>query len=421
MQINNNHYWIQRLPFYYGWIIVLISALTLFASSPGQTYVNSIFVDPMLTELEWSRTTYSAMYTVGSLVAALAMVFVGKSLDKFGARILLPFLCIAMFFATFWMSNVNTAVQLLVGFAMLRTIGQGSMSLVGTNMVSNWFVKKRGIATGIASWGQGISLLTMPILAHILIQNFGWRNTWTIFGALVNILLLPFAILFVRDKPEKIGLLPDGAVTLNQELSNENRIKENAYTLKEAMQTRVFWTLIASGVANPMIITGLHFHHISILMSKGVPLTLAVTTMGLFGPINLVFNLITGYLADRISNRILMAIGQFGIALTLISILYINQPWHSFIYILISSISMSMFNTSYTVIWANYFGRKSLGSIRGFSATTMVTFAAFGALPFGFIYDRTLSYDQAALFLLFIPLICCIFCILSTPPPVKTD
>ena len=151
MQINNNRSWIQKLPFYYGWIIVLISALTLFASSPGQTYVNSIFVDPMLTELEWSRTTYSAMYTVGSLVAALAMVFVGKSLDKFGARILLPFLCIAMFFATFWMSNVNTAVQLLVGFAMLRTIGQGSMSLVGTNMVSNWFVKKRGIATGIAS------------------------------------------------------------------------------------------------------------------------------------------------------------------------------------------------------------------------------------------------------------------------------
>ena len=82
MQINNNRSWIQKLPFYYGWIIVLISALTLFASSPGQTYVNSIFVDPMLTELEWSRTTYSAMYTVGSLVAALAMVFVGKSLDK---------------------------------------------------------------------------------------------------------------------------------------------------------------------------------------------------------------------------------------------------------------------------------------------------------------------------------------------------
>ena len=421
MQINHHSSWIQRLPFYYGWIIVLISALTLFASSPGQTYLNSIFVEPMLSELQWSRTIYSGMYTVGSLIAALLMILVGRSLDKFGSRILLPFLCIAMLFATFWMSNVNTAIQLLIGFAMLRTIGQGAMSLVGTNMVSNWFIEKRGIATGIASWGQGISLLTMPILAHFLIQSFGWRNTWTVFGILVNVILLPFAILFVRDKPEKIGLLPDGAVIGNERLNTPDKIKDNSYTFKEAIKTRVFWTLIVSGIANPMIITGLHFHHVSILMSKGVPLTLAVMTMGLFGPINLVWNLITGYLADRIPNRILMAAGQFGIGLTLLSILYIHQPWHAFIYILLSSVSMSMFNTSYTVVWANYFGRRSLGSIRGFAATSMVTFAAFGALPFGFIYDRTLSYDQAIIYLLIVPIVCCFFCVLSTPPPTKVD
>ena len=420
MQIINNRSWVERVPFFYGWIIVLISALTLFSSSPGQTYLNSIFVEPMLNDLQWSRTIYSGMYTVGSLIAAVLIVFVGRLLDKFGARILLPILCLLMCAATFWMSNVNTAIQLLIGFAMLRTIGQGSMPLVGMNMVSNWFIRKRGIATGIASWGQGMSLLIMPILAHFLIQNFGWRTTWIILGILVNVVLLPFAAFFVRDRPEKVGLLPDGIIAQNKK-SHNFKVIENSYNFKEAINTRVFWTLIISGIANPMIITGLHFHHVSILMSKGVSLTLAVTTMGLFGPINLVSNLLTGYLADRIPNRILMATGQLGIAITLLSILYIQQSWHAYIYIFLSSVSMSLFNTSYTIVWANYFGRKNLGSIRGFSATSMVTFAAFGALPFGIIYDRTLSYDQAIIYLLAIPIICCFFCIISTAPPVKTN
>ena len=81
-----------------------------------------------------------------------------------------------------------------------------------------------------------------------------------------------------------------------------------------------------------------------------------------------------------------------------------------------ASISMSLVHTSYTVIWANYYGRKHLGSIRGFSSSATVGFSALGALPFGIIYDRTQSYDQALYYLILIPIFCCICSLMATKP-----
>ena len=159
--------WIKSLSFYYGWVIVAIAGLAHFSSAPGQTYVSSIFLEPMIEDLNWSRTLFSGMYTAGSLTAALFMILVGKALDRIGSRKMLVVLCVLMGFACIWMSGVSTEWQLLIGFAALRTIGQGSFGLVSSTMISIWFIRIRGRATAVASFGGAASMAIFPVLSLI--------------------------------------------------------------------------------------------------------------------------------------------------------------------------------------------------------------------------------------------------------------
>ena len=119
--------WILRLPFHYGWVILPMGMLGVFASGPGQTFTISIFVDHIIGDLGLSRTLVSGLYTAGSLIAAFLLVFVGLLLDRLGARVML-FIVGALFgLAALWMSTVDNSAELLTGFAALRLFGAGSL------------------------------------------------------------------------------------------------------------------------------------------------------------------------------------------------------------------------------------------------------------------------------------------------------
>lgn len=117
--------WIHRLPFFYGWIILAVGALGIFLSGPGQTYVVSIFVDPIINDLGWSRTLMSGLYTGGSLTAALIVPWVGRLLDRHGSRVVLPAVAALFGVATFYLSSVSTPVQIFFGIVAIRSLGQG--------------------------------------------------------------------------------------------------------------------------------------------------------------------------------------------------------------------------------------------------------------------------------------------------------
>ena len=413
---------LSSLPFFYGWIIVAVAGLTHFSSAPGQTYVVSIFLDSMIQELDWTRTLFSGMYTAGSLAAAAFMILVGKVLDKFGSRKTLVVLCILMGLTCIWMSDLNTPWQLLFGFAALRAIGQGSFSLVASTMTAIWFVRKRGRATALASLGMATSMGIFPIVVHYLIGQFEWRDAWTILGVSVWAILLIPSLLLVRRSPEDVGLVPDGEPDLTNQVENYNRDNyitknyESNYTLSEAWKTRSLWMLTLSSISSPLIMTGLMFHHVSILGSKGISPAVAAATLGLFGPLMLVSGLIAGILVDRFPGRFLLAGGQILLIIAMLWVFIIDSPWKALVYVTISACAIGLVNTTGTVIWANYFGRAHIGSIKGFSTTTMVAFSALGALPFGFIYDWTDSYNIALSALLLLPLTSLVFTLMALPP-----
>jgi sugar phosphate permease len=411
-----------RPPFFYGWIIVLIAGLAHFSSGPGQTFVASMFMGPMLEEFGWSKTLFSAIYTTGSLTAAALMFLVGRLIDRFGVRIVLTFGGILLGGAALWMTTVNHPAKLYVGIVALRTFGQGTLPLASTTMVAMWFVRRRGRATAIASLGAGASQAVFPLLVYQLISHYGWRNAWAGLALVVWAVLLLPAMLFVRRTPESVGLLPDGESTPIADSNHQTYVPkrvESDFSLKEALRTRTLWLLIAASMAMPLIMTGLTLHHISLMEGKGLSSAAAAAAFSMFGPMMLAGNFIAGLLCDKIENRFVMAAGQVVLIGTMLFTFVISQSWHAFVYMMLAGFSVGIINTTNAVIWPNYFGRSELGSIRGISTTATIAFSAMGALPFGFVFDMTGSYDKAILILLVLPVICAAAVLFAVRPVKK--
>jgi len=410
---------VARVPFFYGWIILAVSALGIFISGPGQTYSVSIFVDPIISDLGWSRTLVSGLYTAGSLTAGAVMILVGRLLDRYGARIMMTAVGILFGFAAIWMSSVDHPIELYAGFAAIRILGQGSLTLIPTTLIALWFVRWRGRAMAIGALGAAVSQAAFPLLIHALITHIGWRNAWLVLAFTIwTVLLLP-AALFVRRSPESVGLLPDGQPIHPQDQTGNgkaNVVQEVNLSLSEALRTRTFWLLLFAGSAQPLIATALIFHHVSLLASKGVPSGVAASVFGIMAPLSILGNFVAGFMADRFPNRYLLAAGQGLLAAAMLWTFLITSAWQAFLYGAIIGLSTGFIMTISAVIWPNYYGRLHLGSIRGVATASMVAFAALGPLPFGFIFDLTDSYSLAILIFLVLPASCAVAAFLARPP-----
>jgi MFS family permease len=410
---------ISRTPFFYGWVILAVSALARFISSPGQTFLISVFIDPIISELGWSRTLVSSLYTAGSLTAGVVVIFVGRLLDRYGARIMLLAVGVLFGLAALWMSTVDHPVKLYVGFAALRTLGQGSLGLITSILIALWFVRLRGRAMAIGGIGEAIGMATFPIMAHALISHTGWRNAWVVLALAIWVALVPI-VLLVRRSPESVGLLPDGkpAQQLKEQAlgTQAGTAQEVNFSLSEALRTRAFWLLLFASSAMPLIGTGLSFHQISLLTDKGIQTGVATAVFGIIGPSQLLGTFIAGFMADRFPNRYLLVAGQVLLGMAMLWTFLITSAWQAFTYGAILGLSMGFIMNVTAVIWPNYYGRLHLGSVRGVSMAGMVAFAALGPLPFGLVYDITGDYSLAILVLLALPVSCAVAALLALPP-----
>ena len=411
---------VNNVPFFYGWVILAIASVAGFMSGPGQTYGVSVFVDPIIDDLGWSRTMVSGMYTAGSLTAATTMIFVGRFLDKFGARSLMAIVAVLFGLAAMWMSNVQSVIHLYLGFAALRTLGQGSLSLIPTTLVSIWFVRHRGKVTSVYSLAMAASQASFPPLIYLLVTNLGWRNAWVILGILIwSILVIPSLVL-VRRSPESVGLLPDGDLSKYDNNKNEVETKEIYgeinFSLREAISTRSFWLLMLAGASQSLISTALVFHHVSVMSSRGLESGIAASILSVIAPLAILGAFVAGFLADRLPNRHILVVGQLLFLAAMVWTFNISQPWHGFVYGGLLGITNGLLMTTTTVIWPNYYGRAHIGSIRGVVTTWMVACAGLGPLPFGLLFDLTGSYTTAILTFIALPLTCAISAFFAYPP-----
>ncbi|MCZ6615334.1 MAG: MFS transporter [Chloroflexi bacterium] len=414
--------WARRTPFFYGWVILGVASFTGFISGPGQTYGVSVFVDPMIEDLGLSRTLIAGIYAGGSLTAAASMILVGRLLDRYGARVVLMGATALFGVALLWMSNVNSPFDLYLGFAGIRTLGQGSLTLIPTTLLAVWFVRRRGRVMPFFFVGSAASQAIFPPLIHKLVTEFEWRGAWVALAFLVwGALLLP-VILLVRRSPESVGLLPDGDTTDSESdpgLSQQTAppmSHEVEWTLREALRTRAFWLLLLTAAPQPLIGTALVFNHISLMDSRGLDSGVAASVLSVLAPSALVGSFAAGYFLDRVPNRYILAAGQVVLVIAMLFPLVIEHSWQAFLYGGLLGLSGGCLMTTHAVIWPNYYGRANLGTIRGVGATSVVAFSALGPLPFAFLFEQTDTYTTALLVFLALPAAGIVAALFASPP-----
>lgn len=410
-----------KTKFYYGWVVLFMSALAFFFSGPGQTFSISIFIDHYIKEFGWSRSLVSSLYSGGTLISGLILTFMGKKIDKYGHRKMIVIISLALGTAALWMSFVYNPLMLLIGFFLMRFFGQGSMGLWPQTLVPHWFKSKRGFAMSILGIGGVVGAAIIPPLNNYLINLVGLSNAWRFWTLALFIIMAPAGWYLVRNRPENIGLKIDGINeeeedSLSSKYAPRVHISNDPWTLKEAMQTKEFWLVIYLVVIPSMINTGIIFHMVSIIGEKGYTTTFAAYILSLTSIIKFPLTFLGGYILDRAKVRLVKAFNFLFLIVAILLIIKADTKSAFIIYALVHGSFMAFDGVSTSVMLPNYFGKKNLGSIRGFFSTAMVIGSALGPLPFGLAYDYFNGYTEIMLIVLLLPVLALGASYLATPP-----
>lgn len=412
--------------FFPGWLMLGISAAAQFMSGPGQSYSVAAFKEPMRSGLGLSETNYSLAYGIATLVSGIALPVTGRLLDRIGGRRLLPLAAALLAVACVVISQVETLVGLYFGFALIRCLGQGALTLIGTWIVGEWFLRRRGLATALSGLGSSTSVIAFPILNGWLIQTLGWRGAWQVLAALVAATMVVPAWLLLRDRPEELGLQPDGDAppqalgdgSRGATMSSTTAEQEDSWHVSEVLRDATFWKLLSVPVCTGMIGTGLVFHQVSILGARGISAQAALSLISLQATVATLAALVAGWLTDLWRTERLLAIAMAMLSSAIVILLVVPHPRVGYAYAVLLGIHGSILRSAGTVVWVNYYGRANQGAIRGASLSMMILAAAVGPLPLAIAHDRFGDYTPAlALFAVFPALAACL--VLTAKRPIR--
>jgi MFS family permease len=380
---------------FYGWVIVGIAMLATFASGPGQSYLFSVFIDPIIEDTGISRTGISTLYAAGTFLSAAMVFFISRLADARGPRLTLTVIAFCFGLACFGMAFASGGLMTAVALAALRGLGQGALPINGTLLMAQWFVRRRGRAMAIAGLGGALSTATLPPLARLLIDNIGWRESYLVFGMAIWAVVVPVAILLVRNRPEDVGLHPDGA---DEPPVGEAPVTASGEPVRhKVLNTRMFWFLAIPMAMPGLVDTALIFHQASIFAERGLSPTVAATAFAPMALTTAAFGFGAGFLTDRFGPRPLYIVGLLVLCIPPLVLQFISNTPAAFAYGMIMGAGSGIAMMVSRIAWSYYYGRHGLGSVQGAAVMVSIIGSALGPLLLAFIRDQSDSYTVALL------------------------
>lgn len=365
-----------------------VSTAGVIASSPGQSVVVSQFNMQFRDTLGLSASTLSAAYMIGTVAAALPLVYVGKASDRFGPRRSALVITLLFALACASVGLIRGIATLTLAFFLLRFLGQGSLSLVSGHMLALWFERRLGFVNGAKLMVSQLGFATVPAIALWLIDWIGWQGAYLCLGAGVLALMLPLLLFVARDKPEDLCQQIDNDPKPTG--TNEMAIEEDtAFTLRQALLSPAYWTIVFTIAINGLIGTALIFHcqpllewlELDATESASVLRTWSLTVMVLVFP--------SGWLADHLAPRTLLTASAILIGAASVMPLFWGSlaGVHAAMVAFAASQSLVMGAGAPTI--ARYFGRAHHGAIRAVSTKVAVAGTGLGPIVLGLSLDLT--------------------------------
>ena len=393
--------------------MLAVASLTMFASGPGQSHTFSVFLLPISEDLGISRTSVSSAYAFATLVAAFGLPHIGRLVDRHGVRTVLTGVGAAFGTAAVAFGAVSGFVLLTLGFAALRFFGQGSLMLCAGNLASQWFDRKRGLALSLTFLGFSVSVAVHPPLAQWLTDALGWRMAWVVMGVGTWAILLPLVLLLVFDRPEALGLRPDGASGRTKRDASSRLVAEPdgavvGLTLPEARRTGAFWIILASNCTFSALVTAMFFHQVSVFEAQGLDAATAASVFSVSAVVMVVTTPLVGMLLDRLPTKPLYASALLSVGAALVAMSFVGDLSSAIVYGVVFGMANAAMHAHFTFVWPRFFGRRHLGSIQGVAQMGAVIGASVGPIPLGLGYDYLGGYGETLVALAALPVLCAV-------------
>jgi len=355
-------------------------------SSFGQTYYISLFGADLRAVFDLSHGDLGLYYSVATLASGIAMLWVGRLVDRIGLRALSIGICLGLAVACLSMAAVSAAVLLYGVFFLLRLGGQGMMSHTALSSAARHFGADRGKAVSIVALGAPIGAGLAPVLTVLVVGLIGWRLSWAAAAALLLAAVLPGLLWLLR----RSRLSGDEAMSSAGALLRQ-------WSRAEVLRDPRFYLIAPSVVASSYIITGLFFHQAHIAATKGWSLAWLATCYLGYAVATVLAALAVGPLVDRFSANRLLPFYLAPLALTLLALLASDHAAAALVYLTLCGIATGTSQTVVNALWAEIYGVRHLGAIRALAFSLNIVASALSPFSLGWLIDRGVSVDSIVL------------------------
>jgi MFS family permease len=421
---------------YFGWWMNLVTGVFSGLGHGFYTYGISTLFKPIAADLNLSRAATAWATGIGRLQGGIEAPVTGWLSDRFGPRwVIIVGLCfISAGLALMYF--VNSTWSYYVVWGMMIGIGTNlALTIAVDKALTNWFVRKRGLAFGIRFTIIGIgAVIVLPVVTW-LATTYDWRFTCLVWSG-VMFAGIPLSWAFVRQKrPEYYGLLPDGVavepgaeagidVLLDSGVEYATDFQETEFTLRQAMRTPAYWIIVLSWICASVVIGGFNIHVIPFLTDMEIEPTVASGMMAMMVFFTIPARFFGGFLTDHVRKDRLqfLVAGAFLLQAIGIAAFLLHQTI-AMVYVLLvlygfGSGAPTPLRLS---LMGRYFGRKAFASILGTAMLFGAPISLIAPVYSGWVYDTTGSYINAyTTFAALAALAAFLMCLVRPPRPPDT-
>ena len=414
----------DTFPVYYGWIVVAASSTVVFARMAPAITTLTVLIFPISQQLGWSRTLIAGSVSAGAIASLALAPAVGWAIDRFGARPVLVVSVLGLGVAMLSLAWATIPLTFYIAFASARVVFHTSAPIGASTVAARWFIAKRGRAIGVIFLIGAVGGIVYTMVASLVVESYGLKTTWIVIGLMVLVISVAPSFLLVAERPEDVGLLPDGdepadkkmlPISAFHEVENMT-LEEDSWLLSEAVRSGTFWLLILMGFACYFVHTSIGVHMGAYFRDLGLGATSAALAVSVSWIVSAIGSLVWGWVTDRISVRYAycgMFLFQAGSTLHL---MFTGGTAGVFLASALFGVVSAGSNVVPSVIYANYFGRSSLGKIRGLGEVGVLLGQGTGPVIAGVLFSLQGGYDTIFVVFIVLALGCSLLALKARPP-----
>lgn len=362
-------------------------ALLTFTSSFGQTFFISIFSGEIREAFALSHGAWGTLYSAGTFLSAIAMIWAGQMTDLFRARTLCLIVLPAFALACIAMAMAHAAWLLVPIIFALRFTGQGMTSHIATVAMARWFVATRGRALSVASMGFAIGEAVLPLTFVALLAFVDWRMLWVL-AALLILAAIPVLLRLLQLERTPQAIAHDSA-----SLGMQGR----HWTRHNVLSHWLFWGMVPFMLGPAAFSTAFFFHQVHFAETKGISHLALVAVFPFYTVSALAVMILTGFLIDRFGSARLMPLAQVPMIAAFAVLSWAGGLWGTAVGMILMALSVGANHTLPAAFWAEFYGTQHLGAVKAVAAAVMVFGTAIGPILTGLLIDLGTPFDTQML------------------------